>query len=71
MSWLGALWRGALIVVYFVVTTVWLPDFVLRLSAVQDSSQSLRDIIVLLVWGGALGAGIYGLRRAQSAGLFR
>jgi hypothetical protein len=69
MSWTTAGWRGALVVVYFVVATVWLPDFVLGLGAVADSSRTLRDLIVLVIWAGALGAGMYMLRRYQRQGL--
>jgi len=69
MSWTTAGWKGALVVVYFVITTVWLPDFVLGLGAVADSSRTLRDLIVLVVWGFALGAGMYMLRRGQRLGI--
>jgi hypothetical protein len=69
MSWTTAGWKGFLVVLYFVVTTAWLPDFVLGLGAVADSSRALRDLIVLIVWGLALGAGMYMLRRAQRQGI--
>lgn len=69
MDWMTAAWRGALIVLYFAIATVWLPDFIISLGAIADASTFLRDAIVLVVWGTALGAGIYLLRRAQRQGL--
>lgn len=69
MSWTTAWWKGLLVVLYFAVTTAWLPDFVLGLGAVADSSRVLRDLIVLVIWGVALGAGMYLLRRAQREGI--
>lgn len=68
MNWNTALWRGFLIVLYFVILTVWLPDMVLGLGFVASASQNVRDLIVLVVWGSALGAGLYLLRRAQRLG---
>jgi predicted tellurium resistance membrane protein TerC len=52
-------------VLYFIVATVWLPDFVLSLDAVASASETVRDFVVLVVWGGALVAGMYLLRWAQ------
>lgn len=71
MTWITALGRGSIVVAYFVVATVWLPDFVLGLSVVQEADAFVKDGIALAVWGGALGAGMYGLRLAQARGLFR
>jgi hypothetical protein len=69
MDWITASWRGAIIVLYFAIATVWLPDFIISLGAVADASPILRDLLVLVVWGAALGAGSYLLRRAQRQGL--
>lgn len=69
MDWITASWRGAIIVLYFAIATVWLPDFIIGLGAVADASPILRDLLVLVVWGAALGAGLYLLRRAQRQGL--
>ena len=68
MNWTTALWRGILVVLYFVVLTAWLPDKIVTLGAVADASRTLRDLIVLVVWGAALGSGLYLLRRAQRQG---
>jgi hypothetical protein len=65
MTWTNAIGRGVIIVLYFVIATVWLPDFVLSLGAVADASQLMRDLIVVTVWGIALVAGMYLLRQAQ------
>ena len=67
MDWTTAAWRGALIVVYFAVATVWLPDFVLGFFA--DAARAIRDLVALVIWGAALGAGMYLLRRFQRQGL--
>ncbi len=69
MTWMSAAGKGTLIFVYFVITTVWLPDFILNLDAIADASSSVRDIVVLAVWGGALGFGVWFLRRSQRQGL--
>jgi hypothetical protein len=58
MTWTNAIGRGVIIVLYFVIATVWLPDFVLSLGAVADASQLMRDLIVVTVWGIALVAGM-------------
>lgn len=71
MTWLDALWRGAVVVVYFVFATVWLPNFVIESKYVADLSSIYRDAFVVVVWGGALGLGMAGLRLAQARGLFR
>jgi len=65
MTWTNAIGRGVIIVLYFVIATVWLPDFVLNLGAVADATQLMRDLIVVTVWGIALVAGMYLLRWAQ------
>jgi hypothetical protein len=69
MPWANAIGRGVLIVLYFVIATVWLPDYVLTLGAVAEASQTLRDLLLLGVWGVALVAGMYLLRWAQRRGL--
>ena len=69
MDWMTATWRGAIIVLYFAIATVWVPDFIIGLGVVSDAPAFLRDLVVLVVWGAALGAGIYLLRRTQRQGL--
>lgn len=69
MNWTTAAWRGILVVLYFMIFTVWLPDTVLGLGFIAESSRAMRDAIVLVIWAGALGAGMYMLRRAQRQGL--
>lgn len=69
MGWTQGWLRGAAIFVYVLVGTVWLPDFVLGLGPIASGSDVIQNLAVLAVWGGALGAGIFGLRRAQQRGL--
>lgn len=68
MSWPDAWWRGLLVVVYFVVATVLLPDFVAGSSLLEGGSDLLQDTVLSLVWIIPLAGGLYGLRRAQQAG---
>ena len=65
MSWLSATVRGLIIFFYFVFATVWLPDLVLTLGVVADSSRFVRDLVGLTVWGIGLGAGLWMLRSFQ------
>ncbi len=69
MTWSGAAVRGAIIVVYIVVATVWLPDMLVQFSAVAKAPPIVRDAIVFAVWGAGLFGGLYGLRSAQRKGL--
>ena len=69
MSWSMAAVRALAVFVYFVVATVWLPDFVLQLDSVAGASSFLRDAIVVVVWGGGLAGGFWLLRAAQRRGL--
>ena len=69
MSWTTAAVRGLLVFVYFAVATVWLPHRVLLLGFMEDASSNVRDLILVIVWGGTLGAGMYLLRAAQRRGL--
>jgi len=68
MSWINAYGRGLLIFLYFVVATVWLPNFVVRLAPVASASSLVSDSLVLAVWGVGLGAGLWLLRFAQRRG---
>lgn len=69
MSWIGATWRGLLIVAFFFAATVWLPDFVLGLDAIASASALVRDLVVLGVWGSGFAAGLWALRLSQRRGL--
>lgn len=69
MTWQAAAWKGSVIVGYFIVATVWLPDVVLGLSFIQEASNFVRDAVASIVWTGAVLAGLVGLRRAQARGL--
>ena len=69
MSWIGATWRGLLIVALFFAATVWLPDFVLGLDAIASASSWVRDLVVLGVWGTGFVGGLWALRLSQRRGL--
>jgi hypothetical protein len=69
VSWWSATLRSVSIFGYFVVFTVWLPAWLLRVDAVASSSGWIRDGIAVAVWGVALIAGLAGLRVAQQRGL--
>lgn len=69
MSWINAYARGLLIFLYFLVATVLIPNFVLRLDAVGSASTLVQDVLVLAIWGGGLVAGLYLLWRFQRQGL--
>lgn len=66
MGWLSATLRGLIIFFYFVLATVWLPDFVLTLGAVAEASRFVRDLVGLTVWGVGLVAGLWMLHFFQS-----
>ena len=69
MTWMNAYLRGLLIFAYFLVATVIVPNFVVRLDQIGRASAFVRDIVVLGVWGVGLVAGLYLLRRFQRSGL--
>jgi len=69
MSWRQGLIRGFVIFLYLALATVWLPDVVLQLDVVAEASVGIRDLVGLLVWGGAFVAGLWMLRRGQRRGL--
>jgi len=69
VSWRNAYVRGLLVFVYFVIATVIVPDFVVRLDSVAGASTIVSDVVVLAVWGVGLVAGLYLLRRFQRTGL--
>lgn len=69
MSWINAYARGLLVFLYFLVATVMLPNFVLRLGAIGRASDLVQDAVVLLVWGAGFVAGLYLLRRFQAKGI--
>ncbi len=68
MSWAGAWLRSVVIVLFFVVATVWFPSWVLKLGPVAELEPALRDIIGTAAWVVPLAVGMWGLRRVQRAG---
>ncbi len=59
---------GLAIVGYFVLATVWLPSWVLRLPAVAQASRFVADLVGAAVWAAFLGLGMWGIRVAQRRG---
>ena len=68
MTWKQAWLRAGVIFVYFVVSLVFIPDLVIGLGPIAGASNLIRDGVVLVLWGAALVAGLWGLRRMQSQG---
>lgn len=64
MSWTPTFGKALLIVAYFFVTTVWLPDRITRMAAVSV----FRDMMVVLTWATGLALGMWLLRKAQRRG---
>ena len=69
ITWTRAYVLGIGIALYFMVATVWLPSFVLRLPIVASADSMMRDLIGSGVWIVFLLAGLVGLRLAQRARL--
>jgi hypothetical protein len=63
-----AAFTGALIVLYFTLSTIWLPSALLRSSLLTGAERTVSDLIALAVWAGGFALGIWGLRRAQERG---
>ena len=69
MTWTRAYGLGIGITLYFVIATIWLPSFVLKLGFVAGAPAILRDTIGAGVWFVFLAVGLLGLRLAQRRGL--
>jgi len=68
-SWRAAAVWAVGIVAYFVLTTAWLPSWVLRRPAVAGAAPDVTDVVGLAVWGVGLVVGLWGLRTLQRRGL--
>lgn len=68
MTWIQALLRGVLVVVYFAVATVWLPSWLLGLDPVASSARALADLVAAASWAVFLTLGIVGLLWGQRRG---
>lgn len=69
MSWINAYVRGLLIVAFFIVATVFIPNAVVQMGVLSDASGVVRDGVVLVVWGGGLVVGLWLLRVLQRRNL--
>ncbi|MDX1621447.1 MAG: respiratory nitrate reductase subunit gamma, partial [Nitriliruptorales bacterium] len=65
ISWPAALGRSTLIVIFFVLGTVWLPSFVMRMDALSTAPSLVRDLLAAGIWLALVVAGLWGLRWAQ------
>jgi hypothetical protein len=57
------------IFLYFAIFTAWIPSIVLRSSLLASAPAEVSDLVMLAIWGGFFGAGLYGLRWSQERGL--
>jgi mono/diheme cytochrome c family protein len=65
LPWFDAWLKTAVIVVYFIVTTVVVPSLILELGPVASLPRLVQDLIGVAAWGVALGLGLGGLWWAQ------
>lgn len=56
--------KALVIVAYFFVATLWLPDRITKMA----SGSMARDLLVVLTWAIGLALGMWLLRRAQRRG---
>lgn len=68
MSSVKAFAMALLIVAYFVLVTVWLPNRILNLASVQSMERNSQDLITTIVWAAGLVVGMAALRVAQERG---
>jgi len=68
-TWTRAFFMAIAIALYFIIATIWLPSFVLKLSVVASAPAIIRDLVGSGAWFTFLAAGLFGLRRAQRSGL--
>jgi hypothetical protein len=68
-SWVRAYLIGLVIALYFIVMTVWLPSYVLKLGPVAGADPIVRDLIGSGVWFVFFALGLWALWRAQRARL--
>jgi hypothetical protein len=66
MTWIRPSSKGLVIVAYFFVATVWIPD---RVARSQGLPNEAKDMLVVLVWATGLALGMWLLRRAQRRGM--
>lgn len=69
MTWTTASLRGMVIVAYFVLATVWLPDRILGIGFVRSAPEVVSDLMAFTVWGAGLLGGMWSLRIGQERGL--
>jgi len=65
LPWLDAWLKTTVIVVYFIVFTVFLPSYVLQMPVVSESARFTQELIGSAVWAAGLGFGLWALDYAQ------
>jgi hypothetical protein len=60
---------GIAIFLYFAIFTAWMPSILARSAFLATASRNIADGIVIVVWGGFFGFGIWALRWTQERGL--
>lgn len=67
-SWWMAYGKALLVVLYFVLATVWLPSWVLGIGFVERAAPVLHDLAGAGAWAIAMAVGLWALRRSQARG---
>jgi mono/diheme cytochrome c family protein len=65
LPWPNAWLKSGVIVLYFIIATAVMPSLVLKSGVVAGFPRTAQDFVGTAVWGGALVAGLWGLRWAQ------
>ncbi len=56
---------GMAIFLYFVITTAWLPSYLLRSPLLANAPKNVADGVTVVIWGGFFVVGLGFLRWAQ------
>lgn len=68
-TWPIAVLKALVIVGYFILATVWLPDMVITTKAIAEASTIVRETVVVATWGIGLLVGLVGLHYTHKRGI--